>query len=100
MGDFTTSESDRNLNLVAAFQELYSRLQLGVKIMVVNIRGEANLLNRNNLLIFAVFLFPLCKLKLMFSIVHNLADGGLCLGSNLNQIKIFIIANLCLLYTS
>ena len=71
-----------------------SVVELGVKIMGVDVEREANLLDLNDMLILSGFLFSLCLLKAIFAVVHDLADRRLRLRSNLYQIKILLFSDM------
>ena len=84
--DLTAAEANRNLDLVAVPQETAGVLYFGVQVADIDIRGQANLFDLHDALIFARFLFALGLLETEFAIVHNFADGRLSLRGDLNQI--------------
>ena len=60
MTHFASAEADGNLDLIAVLDKFESVVELGVKIMGVDVEREANLLDFNDMLIFSGFLFSLC----------------------------------------
>ncbi len=85
---FTASEADGNLDLVARRNELACVVNLCVKIVRIDVERKSDFFNLNGFLIFLCFFLFLRFFKSELAVVHNLADGRLCHGSNLIKVKI------------
>ena len=86
MGDFTAAEADGNLDLVAALEETAGVADLDVQIVNVDAGGQSDLLDLDNALILAGFLLALGLLKAVLAVIHDAANRGLCLRSDLYKI--------------
>ena len=84
MSHLSASEADRNLDTVAVSKEFECRLELGLKVVLADARGHADLLDVHDTLVLLGFLFTLCLFKAEFAVVHDLADGRLCHGGYLD----------------
>ena len=97
MGHFTTTETNRDLDAVAVLQELLGILQLDVEVVGVDAGRHTDFLDLDHTLVFLGFLFLLQLLEAELAIIHDLADRGDCIGSNLDQVQIlFICHSLCI----
>lgn len=94
MLDFTAAEAKRDLYLVAARKKTAGVILLGFHIVFFDADTELNLFDRDDLLILPRFLFPLGLLEAVLAVIHNLADGRICLRRDLNQVKTFVVSNL------
>ena len=94
MGHFTTAETDRNLDLVAALQELDGLLYLCIEVVDINIQRKTDLLDINGFLILSGFLLALGLLEPVLAIVDDAAHRRSGLGRNLHQIQILFQSDL------
>lgn len=94
MSHFTASESDRNLELVAAFEEFLGVVDLGFKIVGVDIERKPDFFGLDDLLIFAGFLLFFCLFKSELAVIHDLAHGRGRLRRDLNKVEIALLRNL------
>lgn len=94
MSHLTSSKTDGNLDLIAVRQELLRVLELGVKVMSIDIQGELNLLDLDGMLIFSRLFFTLRLFKAILAVVHDLADRRLCLGSDLDEVEILFVRDM------
>ena len=85
---FAAAEPDGNLYLVALLQELCGLVDLGVKVVGINVERKADLLQLDHFLVFLGFLFLFLHLKTVLAVIENFADRGLGLGSHLDQVQI------------
>ena len=69
-------------------------VELGVEVTDVDLQGQTNLFRFHRLLILTVLFLPLGLLVTVLAVIHDLADRGLGLGSDLHQIQTAIIGNL------
>lgn len=91
VAQFTAAETNGYLYLVPILEESRGMPDLGVEIANVGIQPQTNFLDFHNMLIFLGFLFPLCLLKPIFSVIHDPAyrrDSG---GSNFDQIEVLLV---------
>ena len=68
-------------------------IELSVKVMGIDVERKTNLFDFNGMLILSGFFFSFCLLKAIFSVVHDLADRRIALGSNLDEIEIFLLCD-------
>lgn len=94
MLNLTAAETQGNLYLISATEETARVVLLGLKIVLLNANTELNFLDGNDLLILPCVLFPFCLLKAVLAVIHNLTDGGICLGRNLYKIQSLVIRDL------
>ena len=93
MSHFTSSESDRSLYLIAVLEEFESIVELGIKIVCVDIERKTHFLDINDMLIFSGFLLSLSLFKTVLAVVHNLAYGRVALRSDLDEVKVFLLCD-------
>lgn len=94
MSHFSAAETNGNLYAVAVSKELLCAFELGVKVILADAGRHANFLDFHNALVLLSFLFSLCLFEAELAVVHNLADRGLCLGRDFDEIKISFLGNL------
>ena len=94
MSHLTSSKTDGNLDLIAVRQELFRVLELGVKVMSIDIQGELNLLDLDGMLVFSRLFFTLRLFKAILAVVHDLADRRLRLGSYLDEVEILFVRDM------
>jgi len=83
---FAAAIAQRNLDLVAFFEEPLHRAHLHIVIVIVDHRAELDLLDFDGLLPLAGFGgFLLCRI-LVLPVVHNFADGRADIRRDLDQI--------------
>jgi hypothetical protein len=100
ISDLPSLEHDRCLHFVPFFDEPASMPSLEFEIMDVCVGMEPNLLYLRHMLMLSLKLLLLRQLVLVFPKVHNLADGGIGIRHNLNQIPRARPRNLkCFLWT-
>ena len=83
----TAAEAQRDLHLVAFFEEALHRAHFHVVVMVVDHRPELDLLDLDDLLLFAGFGRLLLRLVLVLAVVQQLADRRGGIRGNLDQVK-------------
>ncbi len=80
------------LHFMSFVQKLSGSIDLDISIMIVNFRTQANLFERDNMLLFlAEFCFSLLLVQ-VFAIVHNPADRRLGIRRNLDKIQTQIMS--------
>jgi hypothetical protein len=84
---FTAAIAHRHLDLVAFLKKARQCAQLGLVIAVLGRRPELDLLDLDLLLLLARRLLGLVLLVKVLAVIHDLADGRLCIGGNLHQIQ-------------
>ena len=94
MGHFAATEPDSHLDTVAFLQELLRVLQLHIEVIGIDVGRHTDLLDLDHMLVLAGFLLTLTLLKLVLALVHQLADGGICLRGDLHQIQTLLIGDL------
>ncbi len=87
-------ETDGHLDLVAAFQELYSLIDFRVEVASVDLRGHSDFFDFDYLLVLSGFLFSLGLLEAVLAVIHDFAYRRICRGRNFNKIKLFLVRNL------
>ena len=90
----TAVEYQNDLDLVALLEELAAALHLGFVVVGVNTAGELNLLGLDHLLLFLGLLFALILFKAIFTVVHDLAYGGICVGRHHHKIQRLVVSHL------
>ena len=68
-------------------------LDLGVEIRYVDVQGQTDLLDLHNMLVFPGFLFPFRLLEAIFAVIHDFADGRVCVGNYLNKIEFLFVCD-------
>ena len=92
MTHLTATEHDRDLDLVAVFQETRRIFKLNAKVMVFNTGAQLYFFYFKNLLFFAGFFFPFLLLITIFAIIQYLAHGGPGLRGNFHQVKMTFLS--------
>ena len=87
VGDRSPAEQDAQLNLVARIKKLRCLSPLGFQIVTANFRLDPDFLETNHMLGLArITLFP-ALLVPELPVIHQAADGGNCIGSDLYEIE-------------
>jgi len=86
------SEQNHCLDLVAGLKEAFGTLALGLVVVHVDLQAETNLLEDRVGLVTARFFCLLRRFVLELAEVHDLRDGRLGIGSNLNQIQVGLLS--------
>ena len=84
----TTAETQRDLGLVALFEEAGQITQLDVVIAVISTRTELHFLDLDDFLLQLGFVGFFLLLILELSVVHQAAHWGICIGCNFHQIHV------------
>ena len=87
MRHLTAAETKSYLDSVSLGEELPGSVDLGGKVVGIDIRGKPDLLDLYDMLLTLGILFLACLLIFVFTVIDNLAYGGLGIGGNLDQIK-------------
>ena len=90
MRQFTATEHDRDLDLVSFFKEAKRILELHVEIMLLNVRPQLDLLDRDDLLLLLRLFLPLLLLVTVLAEIHDAADRRLCLRRDLDEIEMLL----------
>ena len=90
----TASEENRSLHLRAFREELLSVFQFELKVVLVCVRTEADLLDYNLGRVLLHLLGFLLLLVQVLLVIQNLADRRICLGTDFHQIKFHFISHL------
>ena len=89
MRHLTAAETHRDLAAGRRPARNFCRVsQLDIEIVLADARGHADLLDFNDALILAGFLFLFGLLKAEFAVVHDLAHGRLCLRRDQNKVHL------------
>ena len=87
-GLLATAEQDHCFDLVASLQEALSALALRLVVVLVNLQTKTNLFEDRVRLVTPGLFRLLRRFVLELAEVHDLRDGRLGVGSNLNQIQV------------
>ena len=87
-GLLATAEQDHCFDLVASLQEALSAFALRLVVVLVNLQAETNLFEDGVRLVAPGLFRLLRRFVLELAKVHDLRDGRLGVGSNLNQIQV------------
>ena len=87
-GLLATAEQDHCFDLVASLQEALSALALRLVVVGVDLQTETNLFEDRVRLVAPCLFRLLRRFVLELAKVHDLRDGRLGVGSNLNQIQV------------
>ena len=90
MGDFTTSENEGDLGLVAFFQEASHMLDLEIQIVVIGLGAKLYLLDLDMYLFLSCFLKFFTLLIFELAIIHDPTDRRHRTGGHLYQIKLLL----------
>ena len=91
MCHLSSAEHNDNLDLIPVGKKTLCVVYAGVEVMRVDTAGELNLLDLNDLLLFACFLFLFIALEAELAVVHCACNGGHCLGSDKHKVKSSVI---------
>ncbi len=94
MGHFATAIAERDLGLVAFFKKLDEVTQLDLVVAVVSARPELDFLDLDLLLLLLGLMGLLLLAVLELAEIHELADGWLSKGSDLDQIDLLFFRHL------
>ena len=86
MSQFTTSEAEGNLNLVAFLEELNHRAHFYAVIMIVDVRAEFDFLDLDRLLLFARFILALLFFVFVLAVIEYLAYRWIRVWRKLQQV--------------
>ena len=87
MSHFTSSELQRDFDLVTFLEKLVDVAHFGVEVTFADLRLELHLFHRDLNRLLARFLDPLCFFITELSVVHNATYGRVCLSCYFNEIK-------------
>ena len=87
MGKFTPTVTQGYFHLVAAFQKLPEFSDLGLVVAFLGTRTELDFLDLNLLLLFLSSLLLLVGFEFIFAVIHDSANGRLCIRRHFDQIK-------------
>ena len=91
--DLASAEADGHLDFVAVRKELDGLLGFDLHIANVDGCGKARFLELDDLLILPLFLFALAHLKAIFAVVHELADRGIAVWRDFDQIQFALVGH-------
>ena len=91
MSHLAATEAQRDLGLVALFQEPAQITQLDLVIAFVGAGTELDFLDLDDLLLELGFVLPLLLLVLELAVVHQTADRGLGVGRDFHQIHVALL---------
>ena len=74
VGHLSATETDRDFQTVAVFEESLSVSQLNAEIILPDARRHPDLLDLDDVLISARLFLPFCLLKTVFAVIHDLTD--------------------------
>src|SRR5438270_3528422 len=86
-----TSEHDRDLHLLACFEELLQTLELGLKVMLRHLRAQLHLFQLDDVLLPPLLFFSLDRIELEASVVDQAADGRARLRRHLDEIESLLV---------
>jgi hypothetical protein len=86
----TSSEHDRDLDLVAFVEELLDLAGLRVEVSGTDLRAVLHLLDRNVGALASGVTLSLRLLVLPLAVVHDPADRGVCLGRHLDEVEVLL----------
>ena len=86
-----TAEQDHGLDLVAGLEEALGALELGLVVVRVDLETETNLFEDRVRLVAPGLLGLLRCFVLELAVVHDLDDGRLRVGSNLDEVEIGLL---------
>ena len=86
-----TAEQDHCFDLVAALQEALGTLALGLVVVHVDLQSKTHFFEDGVGLVALGFFRLLRGFVLELAEIHNLGDGRLGIGSNLNQIQVCLL---------
>lgn len=87
MGHFPAAEADRNLDLIAALQKAYRLVNLGLKVMRIDIHRHPDFLDLHCFLVLSRFFFPFGLLIAVLAVIHDPADVGRSLGGDIHKVQ-------------
>jgi len=93
MRHFAAAEAQGHLHLVAFVEEALHRLHLRFVIVIVDGRAHLDFFELDDLLLLARFGGLLLLLVFVFAEIHQLDDGRLRLGRNLDQVEAFFLGD-------
>ena len=88
MPHLTAAEADGNLDLIAFLQESGGMANLRLKVVGVDIEGQADFLDLDDTLVLSGFLLTFRLFKPVLSVIDNLAYRGRCLRCNFYKVQI------------
>jgi hypothetical protein len=91
VGHFTAAEAQRDLGLVAFFQEALEIAQLDLVIAFVGRGTELDFLDLDDLLLGTGLGLTLLFLVLELAVVHQAADGRFGIGRDFHQIHVILL---------
>ena len=94
MLNLAATEAKRNLHFVSATEKAAGVILLRLQIVLFNPNTQLNLFDGNDLLILTGFLFPFGLFKAILAVVHDLTNGRIGLGRDLDQIQSAIVRDL------
>lgn len=87
MGYFPASEHDGDLDLVSLTEEPLDLTGLGLEIAARNLRAVLHLFDGYLTGLFPGFFGSLSRLVLVLAVIHDAADGRMCLIGDLDQVE-------------
>jgi hypothetical protein len=87
VGHFAAAEAQRHLDLVAFLEEPLHGAHLHLVVVVVDHRAELDLLDLDDLLLFAGFGLLFLFLESVFAVVQDLADRRYGVGRDFDQVE-------------
>ncbi len=89
VGHLPPTEADGDLHLVPAGEEAPGVPHLGFKVMGIDVKGKADLLNLGDFLVLPGLFFALGLFEAVLAVVHDTANGRGRLRGDLHKVKVF-----------
>ena len=94
IGNFAPTKEDGDFGLILLPQKTLDMPDLDLQIVFIRLGTDLDFLHLNDRLLFLGFLRTLALLILELSVVHDLANGRVCIGSHFHQIQLFLCGQL------